>query len=403
MPNLIVGSVPRGEDYFDREDLIENLWTRLQTDSVLLVAPRRFGKTGAMYRLLDEPREPYRPLYVDVEPILSPADFVVELLALLLRDHHFSRISAALWKGTKGLGRFLRDLPAGVNIGELKIEIRERTDVPTHWRSYGDRIMSLLAKESPALLLLLDEFAVMVWNIAQRDRREVEQFLRWFRAARTSPETRTRFVIGGSINLVSTLDALGLVDTINDLSIIRMKPFSPGTAGRFVEAVFTTREVELPPEVKETILKLVGEPIPYFLAVFLTAVLERQRATHDPLDSDLVEAAFEEDLMEGSVSVVLQHYRSRIGQYYPDAEGRAARAILGLLSRSDAPVSRDALYQLFLKAGNTPAGQESEEAFSRLMNRLDNDFYVVAKDGKYGFFSRLFQLWWRSRYGFQVE
>lgn len=48
MRELNVGGVPRGEDYFGREDLIENLWARLKRDNVLLVAPRRFGKTGAI-------------------------------------------------------------------------------------------------------------------------------------------------------------------------------------------------------------------------------------------------------------------------------------------------------------------------------------------------------------------
>jgi len=40
MPNLVIGSPPRGEDYFGQEALIENLWAKLKHDNVLLVAPR---------------------------------------------------------------------------------------------------------------------------------------------------------------------------------------------------------------------------------------------------------------------------------------------------------------------------------------------------------------------------
>ena len=76
MLELVVGSTPRGEDYFGREDLIEALWARLRKDNVLLAAPRRFGKTGAMYRLLDAPRAPFRPLYVNVEDITTTSDFM---------------------------------------------------------------------------------------------------------------------------------------------------------------------------------------------------------------------------------------------------------------------------------------------------------------------------------------
>jgi hypothetical protein len=403
MPDLVVGSVPRGEDYFGQEALIENLWSRLKRDNVLLVAPRRFGKTGAMYQLLDNPRDLFRPLYINVEHIMSAADFMVELIAVLLRDHHFTRVVNALWEETREFGRFLRNLPSSIDVGGLKVELREKTDVPQQWISYGERVMALLAKDGPPLLLLIDEFAVMLGYIAQRNREEVEQLLRWFRAARTAPDTKTRFVIGGSINLISTLDSLGLVDTVNDLSIERLKPFDPETAKHFVEAIFTSRQVELVLEVRDTILELVGAPIPYLLAVLLTAVFDRQRATHAPVSTEMLKAAFEEDLLGGATSVVFQHYRSRIDQYYPGQEGRAAKAILGILSRSDSPVRRDTLYQIFLKTCNLPPNPQTDEEFKQLMDKLDNDFYIVTQDGTYAFFSRVLQLWWKTHYGFQGE
>ena len=112
MPQLIVGSVPRGEDYFGREELLESLWSKLQHTNILLEAPRRFGKTGAMYHLLDNPRPPFQPLYVDVEHIVSAADFMIELIAALLRDRRFPRLLHSLREESRGLGRCLRGLRA---------------------------------------------------------------------------------------------------------------------------------------------------------------------------------------------------------------------------------------------------------------------------------------------------
>ena len=34
-------------------------------------------------------------------------------------------------------------------------------------------------------------------------------------------------MIGSSVNLISTLDGMGLVDTINDLSVVRIRPTGP--------------------------------------------------------------------------------------------------------------------------------------------------------------------------------
>ena len=123
MPSLIVGSTPRGDDYFGQDDLIHTLWSRLVHDNVLLVAPRRFGKTGAMYRLLDDPHESFRPLYINVEHIMSAADFMVEFLATLLRHRHFSRYLDTLWESIKGMGHTVRDNTSSIDLGGLSLAV----------------------------------------------------------------------------------------------------------------------------------------------------------------------------------------------------------------------------------------------------------------------------------------
>lgn len=401
MPDLVVGSPPRGKDYFGQEELIQTLWSRLKNDNVLLEASRRFGKTGAMYRLLDHPQEPFKPLYINVQHITTAADFMVELIAVLLRNQHFARNLSSMWESTKGFGHFLRNLPSSIDVGGLKVELREETDVVKNWLSYGERVMSLLANDGPPLLLLIDEFADMMNSIAHQDREEAKQFLQWFRTARTAPNTQTRYIISGSINLITTLDALGLVDTVNDLAIERLKPFDSATAKAFIQAIFTTREVELKPEVENEILILVGAPIPYLLAVLLTAIFDRHRTTGETVSIGMVKTAFEEDLLGGATSAVFRHYRSRIDEYYPGSEGQAAKAILRNLSRSDGSVRQDTLYQIFLQSYSVPASSKAHDDFLQLMYKLDNDFYITSEDGSYAFFSRVLQLWWKAHYGFQ--
>ncbi len=403
MPELVVGNPPRGEDYFGREDLIENLWARLRTDNVLLAAPRRFGKTGAMFRLLDQPREPFRPIYVNVEDTTSAAGFMVELMAALLRDRHFSRVLRDLWEGTKGFGGWLRSLPASIDLGGLKIELREKTEVGEKWPQYGEKVMELLAREGPRLLLLIDEFAIMASEIRKQSHDEVAHFLRWFRAARLAPDTRTRFVLGSSINLITTLDGMGLVDTVNDLWIERLKPFSRETAERFIEQIFASRGLTLTENVRRTILELVGAPIPYLLAVLLTAIVVRQRTTGEEVDAATVHAAFDEDLLGGATAATFHHYRSRLDEYYTQREARAAKAVLGTLSRTEQPLEQGTVYQLYLKTCGLTADSQHAEEFLQLMNKLENDFYVVNDDGRYTFFSRVLGAWWKTRFGFLGE
>lgn len=403
MPNLVVGSVPRGDDYFGQELLIQSIWDRLNKDNVLLAAPRRFGKTAAMYKLLDKPLQEFTPVYTNLEHIKTAGDFMVELISIIYQKHQFRRIVKKLWEGGKGIASFFRNLPEDIDIGGFKVKVRENTDVPTHWLMYGERIMNFLAQEKPALLLILDEFAVMIDHISKRDKEEVEQLLRWFRSARTAPDTRTRFVIGGSIHLIPMLDSMGMVDTVNDLYIQKLKSFTLETARLYIKAIFDSQPMECSDKVRDKIIELVGEPIPYFLAVLLAEIFEHLRATGLKLEPAVVKTVFEEVLMGGSASATFYHYRSRIHDYYPGWEEQAAKSILGLLSRAETSIERQTLYHLFLKSTNMSHSTQSEEKFMRLMNKLDNDFYITSQEGKYSFYSRVLKLWWKNRYGFQGE
>jgi hypothetical protein len=127
------------------------------------------------------------------------------------------------------------------------------------------------------------------------------------------------------------------------------------------------------------------------------------RATGLKLKPEVVKTVFEEVLMGGSASATFYHYRSRIHDYYPGWEEQAAKSILGLLSRAETSVERQTLYHLFLKSTNMSHSTQSEEKFMRLMNKLDNDFYIISQEGKYSFYSRVLKLWWKNRYGFQGE
>lgn len=399
----IIGNVPRGDDYFGQEILIQNIWDKLEKNNILLAAPRRFGKTGAMYKLLDESKPGILPVYTNLEPIGTAGDFMVELISKIFQKRPFQRFVNILWEGSKEIGAFFRNLPEDIDLGGIKIAIRDKTDVSENWYAYGDRIMDLISSEDPTLLLLLDEFAVMIDHILRKEPSDAERLLRWFRAARTAPDTKTRFIIGSSIHLIPLLDDKGLADTVNDLYVQELKPFSDDTARAYIKAVFTTCSMEISDNVIDAIIQLVGIPIPYLLAVLLSAIIDRHKATHIPATVELVTSVFEDELLGGSTSATFLHYRSRIDSYYPGWEGRAARTILKALSRAENGLENNTIYSLFLQTSGKMHSTQSEEEFMRLMYKLDNDFYISTSDGRYDFYSRVLKLWWRSSYGFQGE
>lgn len=56
-PSFAIGPIAQGEDFGDRELIIDDIWRVLEKGNVLLKAPRRFGKSSIMYKLYERPRD----------------------------------------------------------------------------------------------------------------------------------------------------------------------------------------------------------------------------------------------------------------------------------------------------------------------------------------------------------
>ncbi|MEE4379326.1 MAG: hypothetical protein V2J55_17710 [Candidatus Competibacteraceae bacterium] len=82
--DFIVGGPTRNRDFLYRADFVEDLWDSLRTNNVLLLAPRRMGKTSVMYNLLDQPRFDYQVVHLNVEYLETPQAFFIHLLDALL-------------------------------------------------------------------------------------------------------------------------------------------------------------------------------------------------------------------------------------------------------------------------------------------------------------------------------
>ena len=76
MSRNLPGNVPEPHELYGRHALLDNLWQTIATNNVLLLAPRRFGKTGVMRHVLKQPRPGYLPVYLDLEDVDSPSEFV---------------------------------------------------------------------------------------------------------------------------------------------------------------------------------------------------------------------------------------------------------------------------------------------------------------------------------------
>lgn len=80
----LVGQIPDPHELYGREQFIEHLWRMLQANNVMLLAPRRFGKSGIMRHVLLKPASGFFPIALDLEDVDSNEEFVWRVTRELL-------------------------------------------------------------------------------------------------------------------------------------------------------------------------------------------------------------------------------------------------------------------------------------------------------------------------------
>jgi AAA+ ATPase superfamily predicted ATPase len=70
-------------DIIGRDAVISELWERLAQQSIVLTAERRMGKTTIVKQMVKENRADVFPIYRDLEKVVSPAEFVSNILTYL--------------------------------------------------------------------------------------------------------------------------------------------------------------------------------------------------------------------------------------------------------------------------------------------------------------------------------
>ena len=392
LPRIVLGPPVRGHDLWDREREIEELWKALETSSVLLSAPRRFGKTSVMLALADRPKEDWQVHYLDVEWIRGPEDFIAEIMATLLKE---AGREGLLQKVKKILGEAL-DRVEALEIAKFKLALRE--GLHKDWQDKGRALINLLREEERKTILIVDELPLLVLKIARNGNAQAEEFLNWLRGVRHIPELHedVRWVFGGSIGIEKVLQRVGAgTKVINDLSVLRVREFSEETAKKFIKALLQKEAgIRKPsPQLLEIFLQIVGPPIPYFLQILVRESLnEMERTGEKRLSEEIIEVAYQEGVLACYNRTYFEHYYERIEDYYDERLAEIAKALLSQLAQAGS-LSRKELWDLYMKGTE---GGGNEEEFSYLLSDLENDFYTVhdAANGRCRFATKVLQDWW---------
>jgi uncharacterized protein len=299
----------------------------------------------------------------------------------------------------------LLDSPAGqvfrriqkVEMGDFGVELQgaERE----HWPLLGERLARALDQQDGKCLLLVDEVPVFVLHLLRLDPsgERARRFLTWFRGLRQR-SGRTgglRWLLAGSIGLDTVAGRLNLGDTINDLRLFPLGPFSPPVADRLLRELSATHRLPLSEEVRRHLLDRIGWTIPYYVQLVFAELLEICQGNSDPAPPH-VDQAFE-NLLKPAKKAYFDYWRQRLVEELGRPDADHALTLLNSIAADDQGASRSTLAQVIgKKVGD--AGQRKEK-LRYLLDVLESDGYIVQVDGsdRFTFRSPLLREFWIRR------
>lgn len=402
----LVGPPARGDDFYNREELIELVWDYLeQGNNILLAAPRRYGKTSLMYRLIDNPRNGWKPIHVDAESIREPVNFIIALLDALMADRHLRSFLNSKWQNSCRWFRGLIEEFGVTGPWDVGLKIKLKEKIGSHWQEKGEDLLHLLRNyEKEKLLIIIDELPVMLHLFRDNKITEAQTktFLYWFRKLRTDPKiglTNCRFLVGGSIGIENYLSQLRAVDSFNDFQRIPLEELSLEGAADFLRQLLRSRNLPLKSATQRRILDLIGTPIPYFIQMFVATIAIETAHGATRIGPQTIEKIYLNKFLGTEYKTYFQHYYDRLLYYDKPHEGAAKTILKELAIAQPKRISKSRLRTIYRKEVGESA---TDDGFNQLMASLVNDFYIRhgVHDGEYVFASKILCDWWRRYYAF---
>ncbi len=381
--SIIVGQAVRNSDFWDRTHELEDLWDAIESGShILISAPRRVGKTSIMYKLLDEPKTNYIPVYIDTESADSQNEFWQKLFHALIEEDFVNSLknsAKTLWSKLTTI-KITKISATGVKFGD-----GERLD----YKKAFKRLIKDLDSDKK-LIIMIDEFAQSIENIIKYENtKSAISLLKAHRELRQDIKfsDKVTFIYAGSIGLESVVAKMGAIKHINDLNSIKISPLSLSEAQEFTQQLFTNNHITITPANIHYLLDKIEWLIPFYIQL-LAQEIKRLQRKESRVTPQMIDQAIESSLQ------YRQHFEtwlSRIKTAFKKNDYLFAKEILNTISENRTMES--------LSIANIAAKHSLDDDDAKeIIHSLVYDGYINNNDNpkEYCFNSALLRLWWNK-------
>ena len=377
---IIAGQAARGKDYWDRPFILEDIIEVIERgEHILLVAPRRVGKTSLMYRIMDTVGDEYVVIYVNAQSAHSESQFWEKLFDTLMDEEFIATLQQRarnFWNTLSSL-RLSEAGSEGIKFGDSKAIDYEKA-FERLLKSYdGDK----------KLVIMMDEFSQTIENIIQYESVEkAEKLLEVHRELRQNHKLsqKSAFIYAGSIGLESVVANMKSSKDINDLVNISVPPLEEDDAKKFIVHLCTSNDMMIETSDIEYILEKIEWLIPFYIQLIIQE-LKRFDRRDISISKEAIDDAIEKILAYKKLFI---HWLERLEIFSKD-EKDFAKDILNAISKDKSIISND-LYNMANKY------KLNDYDAQQIVHALKYDGYINNSDDEhiYRFNSPILRIWW---------
>lgn len=401
---MATGNITFGENYFSRPRDENKIWRKLkQGNHILLLAPRRVGKSSMIHYLKSNPQPSYTLIYSYVQACQNEQAFYEKLLTSI-HESDFIQQNTPFAKRFKE--RFAKlPLNLSVEVAGVKLETKESSDKAVIGQATIRQILMDSLKESDTkVVLAVDEFPDVLINIYENaGEATAKAFLASIRELCQDIDfsAKVQFIFTGSIGLDTLAKKLNFSNLINMLENVGISELSHDETMAFIDFYLERQGVAtlLDSTSKNALIQAIGWNMPYYLALACNQLIEDYGLD---VENGLMLTDVHVDKVVESVNRLLKqentsrfsHWKERLNRL-EILEKKLANQILKAVSERELSLS-------YADAFNLSQQVEFRESvnFAYVMNCLASEGYLFQlEDKSYRFTSPLLKHWWQ-RYGY---
>jgi hypothetical protein len=403
----ITGKAVADKNYLSsRLYLVEELRSLVRKTSVIIDAPRRFGKTSVVKELMSEenkkPEEEkeFNILFFELEGEETINGFCFTFFKELLNLYNIRGKIDMLSDLLGELWNVIAARIGKIKLFQFELDLREKTRA-YDFQQWKEKIVPMihgLNSFDKKTIIVFDEFPDMLMNFRNKGAEScgymqaTDRITAWLRELRQKSEEgiKYQFVFCGSVNLRKTLQEMGIGKRINDLEPLRIPPMNPKESLLLIKNLMQKYNIEIEQDAIDFMAAKINDGSPYYGQILFKALRDvRERR----FSLEQVKGVYDTMLRGGDHD--LNHFHSRLQDYLVTAVERECSAII-LKHLCAEQLQEKILYDGYL------INICSNEVFQAVLNRLIYEGYImrdIKDEGKVRFVSPLLKDWWACKEG----